>query len=423
MATRNSGKTGAGRNGGSSRGTPTPTPEVDPSINQAAVGSASAGSANAEVDEVLAALLEMEASGAETPAQPATEPVQSEPMRGAANVDVAPDEPVPWSSPAPLAMTGYLSTMPERPLPATRRFGAIILETPMRSTGTDLVAGQPDPRTVPPGPGKEGDVGGPLPAVVVRTDDQKTSVIKRLDSVRDTEWQRKFHAQIDQLYKEISEQFTTPPDVAEKLLGMLREARQMMIDTPEEFGNAEYRVMQVAIAVERRRQSRQQGRTLGPWLFFYLSFWLVAFAAGLIYSNRATEYIMLLGRFSQSQVASLSPAMMTMLWGGIGGAVAGLYALWYHIADRQDFNRTYSMWYYIQPLMGLVLGAIMFLILAGGFLIVQVNITDPNNNTGAQLIPYLVAVLAGFKQDFVYDQLERLVAVFVPSASKAEVSK
>jgi hypothetical protein len=305
-------------------------------------------------------------------------------------------------------------------LPATRRFGAIILETPIRGAGTDLVAGQPDPRAIPPGPGKEGDIAGPLPAVIVRTDDQKTSVITRLDAVRDTEWQRKFHAQIDQLYKEISEQFTTPPDVAEKLLAMLREARQMMIDTPEEFGNAEYRVMQVAIAVERRRQSRQQGRTLGPWLLFYLAFWLVAFAAGLIYANQATAYVRLLGQFSESQVSNLTPALMTMLWGGIGGAVAGLYALWYHIADRQDFNRTYSMWYYIQPLMGLVLGAIMFLILAGGFLIVQVDITGPNASTGAQLIPYLVAVLAGFKQDFVYDQLERLVAVFVPSATKGE---
>ena len=65
------------------------------------------------------------------------------------------------------------------------------------------------------------------------------------------------------------------------------------------------------------------------------------------------------------------------------------------------------MWYYVQPLMGLVLGAITFLIIAGGFLIVQVNITDPNAAAGARLIPYLVAVLAGFKQDFVYDQLER----------------
>ena len=159
---------------------------------------------------------------------------------------------------------------------------------------------------------------------------------------------------------------------------MLREARQLMIDTPEEFGNAEYRVMQVATAVERRRQSRQQARTLGPWLFLYLSFWLVAFTAGLIFANQATDYVRILGGSASPRSPALLPALMTMLWGGIGGAVGGLYALWYHIADRQDFDRTYSMWYYVQPLMGLVLGAIMFLILAGGFLIVQVNISDPN---------------------------------------------
>ncbi len=109
-----------------------------------------------------------------------------------------------------------------------------------------------------------------------------------------------------------------------------------------------------------------------------------------------------------------------MLWGGIGGVVGGLYALWYHVADRQDFDKHYSMWYYVQPLMGLVLGAITFLILAGGFLIVQVNITDPNAAAGARLIPYLVAVLAGFKQDFVYDQLERVVSIFAPGPAKAE---
>ena len=59
------------------------------------------------------------------------------------------------------------------------------------------------------------------------------------------------------------------------------------------------------------------------------------------------------------------------------------------------------------------------MILAGGFLIVQVNLADANAATGARLIPYLVAVLAGFKQDFVYEQLERVVSIFAPGSAKA----
>ncbi len=411
MPTRSSGRSGAGRNG-TSQAAPV-SPDAEPATPRAAL----------PVDDELAALLEAEAAGAETPARRAPSVTAvSELAHGAAGADEAPVPPVA-RTPGPTAETaGYLSTLPDRPLPATRRFGAIILDAPVRSSGAELAVGVSDPRSAPPGPGKEGEAPGPLPAVVIRTEDQKSSVIHRLDTVRDTEWQRKFHAQIDQLYKEISEEFSTPPDVAQKLLEMLREARHLMIDTPEEFGNAEYRVMQVATAVERRRQSRRQARFLGPWLFLYLAFWLLVFTGALVFANQITEFVRVWGRITEPQLANLGPIFNTMLWGGIGGVVGGLYALWYHIADRQDFDKHYSMWYYVQPLMGLVLGAITFLILAGGFLIVQVNIADSNAAAGARLIPYLVAVLAGFKQDFVYDQLERVVSIFAPGAAKTDTS-
>jgi hypothetical protein len=316
---------------------------------------------------------------------------------------------------SPPATGAYLVTIPPRPLPQTRRFGSVAVDAPARAVSGELLSAMPDPRIVPPGPGKEGEE-GPLPAVIIRTEDQKTGVIKRLETVRDAEWQKKFHAQIDRLYREITEEFTTPPDVAQKMLEQLREARQMMIDNPEEFGTAEYRVMQVAASMQRRRQSRQQARGFGPWLFLYLAFWLLVYTVGLVFVTQISAFVQTWGRLTEAQLANLAPILNTMLWGGIGGVVGGMYALWYHISDRQDFDKNYAMWYYVQPLMGLVLGAITFLILAGGFLIVQVNIADPNASAGARLIPYLVAVLAGFKQDFVYDQLERVVSIFAPGA-------
>lgn len=412
MAARNakSSRSGTGRNSAS---------RTDPSPAAATNAiSAEPATKSSDLDAELAALLEIEASGAETPLLAEPAPASTELVYGAGGADELPGS-ILW--PVSSGPTGYLSTLPSRPLPATKRFGAIILDAPVRSTGAQLAAGLADPRGAPPGPGQEAGDPGQLPAVVIRTEDQKSSVIKRLDTVRDAEWQREFHAQIDRLYRQISEEFSTPPDVAQKMLEMLREARQLMIDSPEEFGNAEYRVMQVATSVERRRQSRRQARFLGPWLLLYLAFWLFAFTGALVFANQVTEYVRVWGRITGPQLANLSPIFNTMMWGGIGGVVGGLYALWYHIADRQDFDKHYSMWYYVQPLMGMVLGAITFLIIAGGFLIVQVNITDPNAAAGARLIPYLVAVLAGFKQDFVYDQLERVVSVFAPGPAKPEV--
>jgi hypothetical protein len=383
MATR-SGKSGNGRSGSA----PAPDLDLQP----------------LSIDAEVAAMLDSEMAAAESPREPAT-------AKGAEGADGV-SMPV-----APVAVSGsaYLATIPPRPLPQTRRFGSAPVESPARAVDGELLSAMPDPRIVPPGPGKEGE-DAPLPAIVIRTEDQKSNVIKRLDTVRDLEWQKAFHAKIDQLYKQISEEFTTPPDVAQKMLDMLREARQLMIDSPEEFGNAEYRVMQVAAMMQRRRQSRRQARFLGPWIFIYLTFWLLTFTAGLLFNNQVTELVRQWGRILPEQLANVSPIINTMLWGGIGGVVGGMYALWYHVADRQDFDKHYSIWYYVQPLMGLVLGAITFLILAGGFLIVQVNIADPNASAGARLIPYLVAVLAGFKQDFVYDQLERVVSIFAPGA-------
>jgi len=409
MATRNSGKSGAGRDGAGRLASANPVAETHHTI-----------------DAELAALLEDEMIAAETPECVSPPKDEKAPAMGATGAGDLRDVVVHSGSQA-ISSPGtgsYLSTLPERPLPVTRRFGAIIMETPVRSVaGVEVVTGLPDPRTVPPGPGKESEEDTPLPAVVIRTEDQKSNVIKRLDTVRDAEWQRRFHAQIDQYYKELSEEFSTPPDITQKLLGMLREARQLMIDTPEEFGNAEYRVMQVATAIARRRQSRRQARFFGPWLFLYLSFWLTVFVAGLLFANQVTDYVRIWGRLDGDQLANLAPIFNTMLWGGIGGVVGAMYALWYHIADRQDFDKHYGMWYHVQPLMGLVLGAITFLILAGGFLVVQVNLADANASTGARLIPYLVAVLAGFKQDFVYEQLERVVSIFAPSSAKPQSSE
>ena len=62
---------------------------------------------------------------------------------------------------------------------------------------------------------------------------------------------------------------------------------------------------------------------------------------------------------------------------------ARLYPLWWHISEQQDFDRHYLTWYLVQPLLGLVLGGIVFLLMAGGFLLLQVNLQDPNAATAA----------------------------------------
>jgi hypothetical protein len=258
-----------------------------------------------------------------------------------------------------------------------------------------------------------------LPAPIQRTDDQKAIIISRLDQVLPGNWQKALHQQIDDLYKQVATEFSSPPEKAERALTMLREARELLLDSPEEYVSAEFRTMQVRTILERMRESRAQSQGYGPRILAYEGGWLLLLLLGLIFAGPLTQLITRGGEVTGPALLNVYPIINTMLWGGIGGIVGALYTLWWHISQEQDFDRNYLMWYLVQPLMGLVLGGIIFLIMAGGFLIVQVNLADDKASTGARLLPYLAAVLAGFRQNFVYQQFDRLMGLFTPSQNSA----
>lgn len=347
-----------------------------------------------DLDAQLAALLDTEVLAAETGRGDGDDtPADASPTRGAG-----------------ASLSPY-----SRPLPPAKRFGAIFVETNGRQIGM-----LPLDAALPPGPGLETESSGVLPAVQPRTDDQKQLIISRLNQVLNPQWETGLHETINALYKEVTEEFSSPPDAAQKMLALLREARQVMIDSPEDYVNAEYRLMQVRAMLDRVKESRRQSRIYAPGIFIYEMFWLLLLLAGLIFAAPIVNFIKGLGQVAEPALLNLAPIVNTMLWGGIGGVVGALYALWWHVSDKQDFDRHYQMWYFVQPPMGVVLGAITFLIMTGGMLILDVNLLADNSSTGARLLPYLIAVLAGFKQNFVYDQLERIVTVF--GGKKAEAA-
>ncbi len=423
----------------------------------------------ANVAADLAALLDIEVAAAETgrsPGQPepattsgrsAAEPVTREVGVPEETIDVPPlaeaaipaaavavevlPEPAPATSSAgqpviPLpppppaaapAEPASLTVPPEaeRSLPTTKRFGAIILETEPTAADAAYVQGEDGSmraadasiRVLPPGPGTEVEP-TPLPVAVDRTPDQKAIVIERLNQVLDQGWQKALHQQIDELYRQVATEFSSPPDKAERALTMLRESRQLLIDSPEEYVTAEFRTAQVRVMLDRMRESRKQSTYYGPRILGYQAGWLLVLLLGLIFAGPLTTLITGSDRVTGPALLNVYPIINTMIWGGIGGIVGALYTLWWHISREQDFDRNYLMWYMVQPLMGLVLGGIIFLIMAGGFLIINVNLTDDTASTGARLLPYLAAVLAGFRQNFIYEQFDRLIALFTPAEKR-----
>ena len=355
-------------------------------------GTANPTAANYSVDDDLAALLDNEVlaaetgtdSGEKTPApaagrsaqpQPAFESIDLPPVAAEA-LPLTPDEPTPVQTPEP-----------ERRLPTTQRFGAIIIEAPAEPVPPQpevisdaLVPIKAESKSVlPPESGKEPEPAAP-PAPPERTEDQKLIIVQRMDAVFDQGWQKALHQQIDDLYKQVATEFSSPPEKAERALALLREARQVLLETPEEYVAAEYRTMQVRAMLDRARESRNQSGHYGPRILAYEAAWLVFLLAGLIFAAPLAGWltrIAQIGVANEAALLSIYPIFNTMMWGGIGGVVGALYSLWWHISEQQDFDRHYLMWYLVQPMLGLVLGGIVFLLMAGGFLLLQVNLQDP----------------------------------------------
>jgi hypothetical protein len=309
------------------------------------------------------------------------------------------------------ASSGSALLPPEPALPMPRRrIGAIVIETSGPPAPARTLDGPPAGRAAL-GPGEPVEV-GPMPSPRQLTDEQRAAILASIDP----EWLKALHAEIDDLYKQVTGDFASPPANSEQMLKMLREARQTLIENPEEYVSAEYRTSEVKAMLERMRKCRREGKRYGAGILFYELLWAALVLAGLVMATPLMAAIARLGSINQSTGANLYPFWSTMMWGGLGGVIGALYMLWWHVADRQDFDGQYTLWYLVQPLMGLVLGGIMFLVLAGGFLVVQVDLTNPQAATAGHILPYLVAVLAGFRQNWVYEQLNRLMALFTPAA-------
>ena len=365
-----------------------------------------------------------------TPTSPVLGPTPSTPQ------PVAPLPPQPTPVVLPQAPAAPVTTPAagEQPLPPPVRIGAVIIDggspagggstaPEVGPAGELIVSGQsaaaiivPGERDVlPPGPGVRPPL-QPVPLPQQLAEDQKTIIISRLNEVRDTGWQRALHQQIDELYQQVTAEFSSPPGNADHMLKLLQEARQILLESPENYVAAEYRIAQVRSTMSRTRESRTQSARLAPRVFVYEVVWLVLFLLGLVFAAPLAGVFTRAGNITGATASDLFPFWNTLMWGGIGGIIGALYALWWHVSDQQDFDRQYVMWYLVQPIMGVVLGGIVYLLLSAGFLVLQITPSDPN--AGARLLPYLLAVLAGFRQNFIYNQFDRLVSLFAPSGNQ-----
>lgn len=227
--------------------------------------------------------------------------------------------------------------------------------------------------------------------------------------------------EVDALYVKVGALLSGQRKEATIAFDILRRVRMILLKDPERYADAEYLINQVRARTNQIEQSIEGGRAHAPRIFAFLTIWLAILGfMALVTTVNGTTFrawtAYLLGVSVDSEQLNWAVLFLsTLAWGGIGGITCALWSLYHHISVARDYDPVENLWYYSQPMLGMVLGGIVFLIMGAGFLVVQVDLAaQPSVALGARLLPAAVAVIAGFRQTMVLDLIERIVALIVP---------
>lgn len=230
--------------------------------------------------------------------------------------------------------------------------------------------------------------------------------------------------EVDALYEKVGTLLSGQRQEATVAFDILRRVRLILLKEPERYADAEYLVNQVRARINQIEQSTEGGRANAPRIFAYQTIWLALLAAMALVTTVNGETFRswaayLLGIPVNSEQLNWAVLFLsTLAWGGIGGITSALWSLYHHISVARDYNPVENLWYYSQPMLGMVLGGIVFLIMGSGFLVVQVNLETQDVALGARLLPAAIAVIAGFRQNMVLDLIERLIGLIIPTQAQ-----
>jgi len=148
--------------------------------------------------------------------------------------------------------------------------------------------------------------------------------------------------------------------------------------------------------VKRRLIQAYKSRSMWPRVFIKLLVYNFLIAAGLV----VLIFLKSLVPDSGSTRSMAAGVLACAVWGCLGGIVDAFQALIEHFTD-QDFDRQFQSWYFLHPLMGVSLGAVVYLIFQAGLASVGNSVATTGSATvqvGITSLSIVVAFLAGFKQ-------------------------
>ncbi|MDW8325580.1 MAG: hypothetical protein RMK99_03340 [Anaerolineales bacterium] len=221
---------------------------------------------------------------------------------------------------------------------------------------------------------------------------------------------KKTWSKIEALENEITVSREISTGAGYVLLDRLRAARNFLLHHRDRYEEAQQEIAQVDFRFTRIRKIEWFEKP--PLIFGWLVLVTVALAVVAAWGvGQLGGLEAVLARMSSKEVSTASTlSFIIAIWaGGLGGVTVGFYSLWRHVAQLKDYDPEFALWYYVNPIMGLLLGVFVFMFS-------NANIVQFTTNWAVFLLAYAV----GFQQQLVFGILNGIVNRLLPSKLKSE---
>ncbi|MDW8297908.1 MAG: hypothetical protein RML95_01090 [Anaerolineae bacterium] len=190
-------------------------------------------------------------------------------------------------------------------------------------------------------------------------------------------------------------------------------ARTLLLESDANFEEAYQVYYLVKADLEREARVAADIRRYRLPLVLYHLIWLVLTILAIGLDERFRALI-------PESISIMKLAWLPILSGVFGALFNGMMAIHEHTTVRRDFDPMHITWYLINPIIGGMLGLVVFILFVVSASTFTANlITRPENELQSSLVIWLLAFIVGWQQNIVIQLLNRFLKSLTPTQPTA----
>ncbi len=210
---------------------------------------------------------------------------------------------------------------------------------------------------------------------------------------------RRLADQIEAMQEELARDFPGTRATADQFQRELLQASGKLLEARENYDDARAIVYRIRTDMNRQRKIHDDIMRYRPMLFNYYIGWGIGLAVLFLLKSLFTGVTDAVG------IETAAAMYYPMLLGVVGALLSGFLTLERHTTRYRDFDPIHISWYLYNPLLGAVLGVLMFLLAS----IANEDLLREAASDAEHAITYLLCVVAGMNQNHVLNRLNDML--------------